>query len=95
MSGLRYTKLRHQMLAAIADGKVDRAKTGIRTWNIRDAAATYGAMDNAIRYLIRGDTAAVDRSAGWSFGGPVVLTPAGRVLLAEWDTQHPASPTEE
>lgn len=88
MSELKRTVLRHKLLAAIAAGKVDRAKYGSRTWDIRTDVSTYGAMEKAVEYFTAGGAAKIDRGAGWSFGGPVVLTDIGRVLLSEWDTQY-------
>jgi hypothetical protein len=88
MSDLKRTELRHKLLAAIAAGKVDRAKYGNRTWDIRLDVSTYGAMEKAVEYFTHGGAAVIDRNAGWSFGGPVILTDAGSALLSEWDTQY-------
>jgi hypothetical protein len=88
LSDLKRTELRHRLLAAIAAGKVDRAKTGGRTWDIRTDVSTYGAMEKAVEYFIHGDAAKIDRNAGWSFGGPIVLTDTGRALLSEWNDRY-------
>lgn len=84
MEPLKYTPLRHRMLAAINDGKVDRSRWGSRTWDIRDDASTYGRMEQAVSAIIHTDLALI---VGL-MGGPVALTPEGSALLSEWNAKH-------
>jgi hypothetical protein len=87
MSDLKYTELRHRMLAAIADGKVDLTRMpGGRIRYIADTPMC-GVSQNAIRYLVSHGAAVVDRNT-WTSSAPMTLGMIGRKILAAWDAEH-------
>lgn len=85
MSEIKWTKLRHQMLAMIAQGGVTRSRTGSLTWYILDGlSAKQGFQQRAVTDLVHARAAEIVHDGTW-VGGPVAVTARGAQLLVNWD----------
>lgn len=85
MSEIKWTKLRHQMLAWISRGGVERAWSGSLTWYIPDGlGAKQGFQQRAVADLVHARAVEIVHG-GRRVGGPVVVTARGAQLLVNWD----------
>lgn len=99
MTTLNYTQTRHIVLRLVEPGDtIEYHVTSVKRaiWKYHQVRGVLGGAEaRALGELRQAGLITHQPRSGFYWPRPVELTDAGRALLAEWNTQHPANPTEE